>query len=149
MTQAESCLQTFGGYQQLTAPGLQLAQPPSLETALQSPPGSNKQLDRAVCLATPAEQVEEELMVLDEGSNGIAGAAVRTGMDNLVLMELIDELHTAEALQRSTADSAILELQRRRRWLQALQHLMCLLWIWISLMDAGLILWAQGRSKRE
>lgn len=71
MSQAESCLQTFGGYQQLTAPGL--AQPPNLETALQSPPGSSEQLDRAVCLANPAEQVEEEVMVLDEGSNGVAG----------------------------------------------------------------------------
>lgn len=76
-------------------------------------------------------------------------AAVRAEMDSLALMELGDEALTAEALQTSTADSATLAQQRRRRWLQTLQNQVCLFWVWLALMDAGLICWAQGWSKRE
>jgi hypothetical protein len=72
--QAEGCLQQSGGFQQLTASGL--ADSPSLGTAVRRT-GSNELLDRATCLATPAEQLEdslqEELVRLEEGSNSIAG----------------------------------------------------------------------------
>eukprot|EP00775_Hariotina_reticulata_P003255 gene3255-3533_t len=71
ITQAATCLQKYGGLQQLTAPGL--ADTPSLGKAVRSS-GDNELLDKAICLSTPAEDAEDDVMLLEEeGSTAIAG----------------------------------------------------------------------------
>eukprot|EP00775_Hariotina_reticulata_P003253 gene3253-3530_t len=140
VAQAATCLQRYVDIQQLTALGL--ADAPSLGTAVRSP-GNNELLDRAVCLSTPAEQVEEplqeDLVVLEEGSSTIAGTVLEAEISSVASLDLLDAAEASETFRASRNPLW-------RRLSQALEFGKRILFICFSVGAAGLARLSQGSS---